>query len=338
MRCWRRPRGWLWRWVDAGVSPSLLGRSFYADNVHYVKLTGWRPSPRSRFWLRMSLWCARGGSRMSMPWWPRFRIRAIQRWHVRTMTELQARDWILSWRDHWVAESAADWAVTDSDRVVGHVGFRRIDRAAGCAGISYWTLPAARGRGVAVRAAVTASRWMFDQVGLHRIELHHSVLNEASCRVATKAGFAAEACCGPRDCMRMVGTTCMGTRGSPTTSSASPLLPRVGQLGSMVVMSMAVLARLKPSGGTPLTGEPAASVAGAMAWVGFEQGDVAAVVDGEAVVEPAGVSAVDDAAPEQVQQARVVELVDGGVVGAGFVVENERAGVAAADDFVDEVA
>jgi RimJ/RimL family protein N-acetyltransferase len=98
----------------------------------------------------------------------------------------------LSWRDHWVAESAADWAVTDSDRVVGHVGFRRIDHAGARAGISYWTVPAARGRGVAARAAVAASRWMFDQVGLHRIELRHSVLNEASCRVAAKAGFVAE--------------------------------------------------------------------------------------------------------------------------------------------------
>lgn len=120
----------------------------------------------------------------------------IQRWHVRTMTESQARDWIRSWADHWAAGSAADWAVTDrddgGDTVLGHVGFRKIDAAQACAGISYWTLPAARGRGVAVRAAVAASAWMVERVGLHRIELKHSVHNEASCRVAVKAGFAAE--------------------------------------------------------------------------------------------------------------------------------------------------
>jgi RimJ/RimL family protein N-acetyltransferase len=119
-----------------------------------------------------------------------FRDPAIQRWHVRTMTPAQARDWIGSWADRWAAGSDADWAVTDSDRVVGHVGFRRID--GGCAGISYWTLPAARGRGVAVRAAVAASAWMIERLGLHRIQLMHSTLNEASCRVAVKAGFAAE--------------------------------------------------------------------------------------------------------------------------------------------------
>ncbi len=118
---------------------------------------------------------------------------AIRRWHVRTMTdEAQARDWIRCWADSWAACSDADWAVTDRDRVVGHVGFRKIDLLERRAGISYWTLPAARGRGVAVRAASAASAWMFEQLGLHRIELTHSMLNEASCRVAVRAGFAAE--------------------------------------------------------------------------------------------------------------------------------------------------
>lgn len=125
-----------------------------------------------------------------------FQDPAIMRWHVRTMTASQARDWIRSWAERWAAGSAADWAVTDgdsdSDAVLGHVGFRKIDVAEGSAGISYWTLPAARGRGVAVRAAVAASAWLVERLGLHRIELRHSVLNEASCRVAMKAGFAAE--------------------------------------------------------------------------------------------------------------------------------------------------
>jgi RimJ/RimL family protein N-acetyltransferase len=121
-----------------------------------------------------------------------YRDPAIQRWHVRTMTESQALDWIRSWSDHWAASSGADWVVTDSDEVVGRVGFRSVDLAGGRAGISYWTVPAARGRGIAGQVADAASSWMFKQVGLHRIELLHSTLNEASCRVATKAGFVAE--------------------------------------------------------------------------------------------------------------------------------------------------
>lgn len=122
-----------------------------------------------------------------------FQDPAIQRWHVRTMTRTdQARDWIRSWTGEWAAGSGADWAVTDSDGVVGHVGFRKIDPHEASAGISYWTLPAARGRRVAVRAAVAVSAWMFAHAGLHRIQLRHSALNEASCRVAVTAGFVAE--------------------------------------------------------------------------------------------------------------------------------------------------
>jgi RimJ/RimL family protein N-acetyltransferase len=33
---------------------------------------------------------------------------------------------------------------------------------------------------------------MFTHVGLHRIELSHSAVNPASCRIAEKAGFAYE--------------------------------------------------------------------------------------------------------------------------------------------------
>ena len=34
--------------------------------------------------------------------------------------------------------------------------------------------------------------WAFETLGLHRIEVDHSVENPASCRVATRAGFRLE--------------------------------------------------------------------------------------------------------------------------------------------------
>jgi RimJ/RimL family protein N-acetyltransferase len=42
---------------------------------------------------------------------------------------------------------------------------------------------------VAVRIAAA---WAFDDVGLHRIEIRHSVENAESCGVAVRAGFAYE--------------------------------------------------------------------------------------------------------------------------------------------------
>jgi len=53
-------------------------------------------------------------------------------------------------------------------------------------------LPQARGRSVAPRALRAVTEWMFTHVGLHRIDLEHSTLNEASCRVAVKAQYVVE--------------------------------------------------------------------------------------------------------------------------------------------------
>jgi RimJ/RimL family protein N-acetyltransferase len=122
-----------------------------------------------------------------------YRDPEIQRWHGRSMTEAEAADWVRSSSDRWQAETGAGWAITDRDVVVGRVGFRTIELAEGIAELAYWTVPAARGRNIAARAVDTMSGWMFDSVGLHRIELRHSTANQASCRIAEKAGFEYEA-------------------------------------------------------------------------------------------------------------------------------------------------
>jgi ribosomal-protein-alanine N-acetyltransferase len=69
---------------------------------------------------------------------------------------------------------------------------RRLDLDQGEGEAAYWVLPPARGRGVATRALRAVTDWMFTYVGLHRVYLEHSTRNEASCRVATGAGFVAE--------------------------------------------------------------------------------------------------------------------------------------------------
>lgn len=116
----------------------------------------------------------------------------IQRWHVRSMHDEEASDWVLAQRARWTSESGAGWAIDIGGVVVGRVGLRALDLAVGYGEAAYWVLPQARGRGVATRALLAVTGWTFTQVGLHRIELEHSTRNEASCRVAAKAGYAVE--------------------------------------------------------------------------------------------------------------------------------------------------
>lgn len=119
---------------------------------------------------------------------------AIQRWNLRSMSEIEAAEWIDSWKSSWIAETDAGWAVAEATTgaVVGRLGLRGIRLAEGRAEVTYWVLREARGQGVAFRVTVAACQWAFRSLGLHRIELAHSILNAASCRVATKAGFVLE--------------------------------------------------------------------------------------------------------------------------------------------------
>jgi RimJ/RimL family protein N-acetyltransferase len=117
---------------------------------------------------------------------------AIQRWHCRSMTDDEARDWIAAWQGRWRSETGAGWAVLDSGTVAGQISLRRVVLAQGLAEVSYWVLPAARGRRIAPRALCAVTAWSFARLGLHRVELCHSTSNVASCRVAIYAGFAVE--------------------------------------------------------------------------------------------------------------------------------------------------
>jgi RimJ/RimL family protein N-acetyltransferase len=99
----------------------------------------------------------------------------------------------------WV-RARADWSAGD------HVSLTVTDPAAGVvlgsvslhqihghdASIGYWTVPAARGQGIASTAVILLTGWAFAHLGLHRIELCHAVANAASCRVADRAGYLPE--------------------------------------------------------------------------------------------------------------------------------------------------
>jgi RimJ/RimL family protein N-acetyltransferase len=117
----------------------------------------------------------------------------IQRWHVRELSSLdEAREMIADWRDAWAQERRLEWAVAEAGgALLGRVALKDLSLFDGVAEVAYWTAPAARGRGLAPRAVNAATCWAFG-VGFRRLELEHSTLNSASCRVAEKAGFAAE--------------------------------------------------------------------------------------------------------------------------------------------------
>lgn len=105
--------------------------------------------------------------------------------------------WLARMAD-WRGGAHATWAVVGtaeggrSEMVLGYVSLFDVDREQENAEVGYWTMPSARGRGVATAALSGAAGFAFSELGLRRVALFHAVENEASCRVADRAGFAYE--------------------------------------------------------------------------------------------------------------------------------------------------
>lgn len=119
---------------------------------------------------------------------------AIQLWIRRSLDLREAEDSIAKWNRDWQEEVGAYWALArrDDGSVIGWIALVVIDLEAGLGEVAYWVSASARGCGAASIATATLASWAVDELGLHRIELHHSVHNFASCRVAIKAGFELE--------------------------------------------------------------------------------------------------------------------------------------------------
>jgi RimJ/RimL family protein N-acetyltransferase len=76
--------------------------------------------------------------------------------------------------------------------LLGSIGIPQIDREEGRCELGYWLAREARGRGLATRAVRLLSAWVFENLPIERIAIHADPANEASRRVAERAGFAFE--------------------------------------------------------------------------------------------------------------------------------------------------
>jgi RimJ/RimL family protein N-acetyltransferase len=120
----------------------------------------------------------------------------IQRWLPlipKPYTEADARGFLERSRQSWDLGESYGFAVdhAESRALLGSIGMRMLPFSTGH--IGYWVAREARGRGVATAALKTLSRWAVDALRLGRLELATDPENQASQRVAEKAGFRREA-------------------------------------------------------------------------------------------------------------------------------------------------
>jgi RimJ/RimL family protein N-acetyltransferase len=105
--------------------------------------------------------------------------------------ESEARVWVDAAAAMWRDGSASAFAVLGEGAVVGGAGVNWIDRGDAVGDIGYWLRRDARGRGYTTRAVLLLARWAFD-LGCERLQIRADTENEASVRVAERAGFRFE--------------------------------------------------------------------------------------------------------------------------------------------------
>ncbi len=103
-----------------------------------------------------------------------------------------ARTFIAFAAEGWATRREATFAIADraDGGLAGTISLRPVDF--GRAAVGYWLAPEARGRGHATRAVGLVAAWAFDDPLLERLELMTLIGNDASGRVAVRAGFTHE--------------------------------------------------------------------------------------------------------------------------------------------------
>ncbi|MEV8587248.1 GNAT family N-acetyltransferase [Streptomyces sp. NPDC051180] len=107
--------------------------------------------------------------------------------------------WLEAQRRGWTTGERFAFAVLEEGpgaqegTLVGNAVLKEVAGGGRAAEVGYWTAAHARGKGVAPRALEVLTAWAFAAFGgdgLERLDLLHQVDNPASCRVASKSGYA----------------------------------------------------------------------------------------------------------------------------------------------------
>jgi RimJ/RimL family protein N-acetyltransferase len=155
------------------------------------------PAPELRgHGLRLRLWDP--DSEADVESWLRGRTDPeFRRWNTPLILDKDLADARKSLASH--VQNVADgtgmpFCITDeaTGATLGQVSLGVVSRPLRYGRVGYWVLPEARGRGIATRALLLATRWALTEFGLFRLELGHALGHEASCRIAERSGFRYE--------------------------------------------------------------------------------------------------------------------------------------------------
>jgi len=106
----------------------------------------------------------------------------------------EAKTWIESQPDKWEKGAEYNFAISYYTRslYLGGCGLNVIDRGCSIANLGYWVRTSQTNKGIATAATLLLAQFAFNELKLNRVELTIAVDNQASLRIADKAGATRE--------------------------------------------------------------------------------------------------------------------------------------------------
>jgi RimJ/RimL family protein N-acetyltransferase len=184
-------------WRRAGMVSAHHGEQLDGESTLTVRATAAAPGLLLRPWTEQDIPAMVAA----------YRDPLMRRWLRKPLTtEDEAHQVIQAGRADRRAGTRFSFAVLQAEpdgeaaALVGSVVVRGLGGESVSGDVGYWVVASARGRGIAGRALSAVCEWAFRlPLGrpLERLELIHAVGNQASCRVADKAGFCLSATLPP---------------------------------------------------------------------------------------------------------------------------------------------
>jgi len=89
-------------------------------------------------------------------------------------------------------QEALPLGVFHTDKIIGGIGMHDWDQATKKAQIGYWITKEYEGKGIVNKSLSGFITYLFDKVGLNKIEIHFTPANKKSAKVAERLGFKIE--------------------------------------------------------------------------------------------------------------------------------------------------
>lgn len=105
-----------------------------------------------------------------------------------------------NWVSQYENDTYYNWVIEYQGKTIGNISVVSGNDRSQCAELGYCIGKAYWNKGIMTEAVTEIVRFLFDEVGYHRLEIDHAVKNPGSGRVAQKCGFTYEGT--KRQCFR----------------------------------------------------------------------------------------------------------------------------------------